>query len=125
MKNILIRWILSAAAIAGTAYIIPGIRVEGGNGIIAVLVFAVILGLINAVLKPLISLLSIGFIIITLGLFMLVINAVTLWSASYIAVHWFNIGFYVDGFWAAFWGSILISILTMIFSIFIKDDDEK
>ncbi|MEI6850354.1 MAG: phage holin family protein [Candidatus Saccharibacteria bacterium] len=124
MKNILIRWALSAAAIAGAAYVIPGIRVEG-NGIIAVLVFAVILGLVNAVLKPLISLFSIGFIILTLGLFMLVINALTLWGASYVAVNWFHIGFYVDGFWAAFWGSIMISILTMIFSIFIKDDDKK
>lgn len=124
MKNIIMRWALSAASIAAASFFIPGIRIEGSNAIITVFLFAIILGLVNALLRPLTTIASIGLVIVTFGLFLLVINALMLWSASYVAVNWFNIGFYVDGFWPAFWGAILISIFSVIFQQVLKEDNK-
>lgn len=124
MKNIIMRWALSAASIAAASFFIPGIRIEGSNAIITVFLFAIILGLVNALLRPLTTIASIGLVIVTFGLFLLVINALMLWSASYVAVNWFNIGFYVDGFWPAFFGSVLISFFGLIFSS-LEEDNTK
>ena len=119
--KLLVRWLIVAIALVLTTYIIPGIRVEG-NGLIAVFGMALILGFVNAFIRPLLAFLSCGFIALTLGLFMLVINAFTLWLSSWVAVNWFSLGFYVDGFWPALWGSILVSIISFLLSMFIKDD---
>jgi putative membrane protein len=121
MRHLLIRWIIVAIALIVTVYVVPGIEVSG-NGLIAVLGMAVILGFINAILRPILAILSCGFILLTLGLFMLVINAFTLWLSSYIAVNWFGLGFYVRGFWPAFWGALLISIISFILSMFLKGE---
>jgi len=75
---------------------------------------AVILGLVNAIVRPLLKLMSCPLIILTLGLFVLVINGLTLWMASAIAVRWFHVGFYVDGFAPAFIGALIVSIVSVI-----------
>jgi putative membrane protein len=121
MKHLLIRWIIVAIALIVTAYVVPGIEVTG-NGLIAVLGMAVILGFLNAILRPILAILSCGFILLTLGLFMLVINAITLWLSAQIAVKWFGLGFYVDGFWPAFWGALLVSIISFLLSMFLKGE---
>ena len=121
MRSLIIRWVIVAAALILTAYIVPGITVEG-NGFIVVLGMAVVLGFVNAFIRPLLTFLSCGFIVLTLGLFLLVINAVSLWLASWMAQNWFGLGFVVDGFWPAFWGSILISVISFMLSLFIKGD---
>lgn len=123
--KLLLRWFILAAALFGTAFFIPGIRIEGNNAIVVVAVTAIVLGLVNAFIRPILSILSCGLIIITLGLFSLVINAATLLLASYISVNWLGIGFYVDGFWPALWGSIIISIISMILSSILIDDRER
>jgi putative membrane protein len=117
--KLLLQWFIISAALVAAAYVVPGIRVEG-NGATAVLVMAVILGLVNVFIRPVLAFLSCGFIILTMGLFMLVVNALSLWLASSIAVNWFNVGFYVDGFWPAFWGSIIVSIVSFLLSVFLK-----
>ena len=121
MRSLIIRWVIVAAALILTAYIVPGITVEG-NGFIVVFGMAVVLGFVNAFIRPLLTLLSCGFIVLTLGLFLLVVNAVSLWLASWMAQNWFGLGFVVDGFWPAFWGSILISVISFMLSLFIKGD---
>ena len=121
MRSLIIRWVIVAAALILTAYIVPGITVEG-NGFIVVFGMAVVLGFVNAFIRPLLTFLSCGFIVLTLGLFLLVINAVSLWLASWMAQNWFGLGFIVDGFWPAFWGSILISVISFMLSLFIKGD---
>ena len=121
MRSLIIRWVIVAAALILTAYIVPGITVEG-NGFIVVFGMAVVLGFGNAFIKPLLTFLSCGFIVLTLGLFLLVVNAVSLWLASWMAQNWFGLGFVVDGFWPAFWGSILISVISFMLSLFIKGD---
>jgi putative membrane protein len=67
-------------------------------------------------------LLSCGCVVASLGLFMLVINGVTLWIASWICVNWLNIGFYVDGLWPAILGAIIISIVTFLMALVLPDD---
>ena len=114
--KLIVHWLVVAAALVAAAYLVPGIRVEG-NGAIAVLVMAAVLGLANVIIRPILAFLSCGFIILTMGLFMLVVNALTLWLASSIAVNWFNAGFYVDGFWPALWGSIIVSIVSFLISV--------
>ena len=114
--KLIVHWLVVAAALVEAAYLVPGIRVEG-NGTIAVLVMAAVLGVANVIIRPILAFLSCGFIILTMGLFMLVVNALTLWLASSIAVNWFNAGFYVDGFWPALWGSIIVSIVSFLISV--------
>lgn len=121
--KLLLRWIIVAFSLFVAAWLVPGIRVEG-NAWLIYTVMAVILGLVNAVVRPLLKFLSCGLIIITLGLFVLVINGLTLWLASSIAINWFHVGFYVDGFWSAFLGALIVSIVSIILSAFIKEPDK-
>jgi putative membrane protein len=86
---------------------------------------AVILGLINAIIRPLLKILTCPLIILTLGLFVLVINGLMLWLASYIAVNIFAVKFEIDGFWSAFFGAIIISIVSIILNGLIKDTKHK
>jgi len=118
--KLLIRWIIVACSLFVAAWLVPGIRVEG-NAWLIFTVMAVILGLVNAIIRPILALLTCSLIILTLGLFVLVINAVTLWLASAIAVNWFHVGFYVDGFWAAFLGALIVSIVSVILSAILRD----
>jgi putative membrane protein len=115
VKKLLIRWLIAALALVAAAWIVPGIRVEG-NGWIVYAAMAVILGLVNALIRPILKVLSFPLIIVTLGLFTLVINALMLWLSSSIAVHWFAVGFNVDGFWAALFGALIVSVATVILS---------
>ena len=122
--KLLIRWAIVAFSLFVAAWLVPGIRVEG-NAWLIFTVMAVILGLVNAIVRPILTLLTCSLVILTLGLFLLVINALTLWLASAIAVNWFHVGFYVDGFWAAFLGSLIVSIVSVILSAIIKEPVRK
>jgi putative membrane protein len=119
--KLLIRWVIASLALFAAAWLVPGIRVAG-NAWIVYAVMAIILGLVNAVVRPVLKFLTCPLIILTLGLFTLVINGLTLWLASTIAINWFHVGFYVDGFWAAFLGGLIVSIVTMILSALVKED---
>jgi len=121
--KLLVRWVIAALALFAAAWLVPGIVVEG-NGWVVYAMMAVILGLVNAIVRPVLKLLTCPLILLTLGLFVLVINGITLWLASSIAVNWFNVGFYVDGFWPAFLGALIVSIVTVILSALVREDDE-
>ena len=123
--KLLIRWLIVTVALFLTAWLLPGITIDGTNAFLVVGVMSIVLGLVNAVIRPILAFLSCGCIVATLGLFMLVINALTLWLSSYICVNWLKIGFYVEGFWPAFWGSIIVSIVSFVLSIFLIDEKEK
>jgi putative membrane protein len=118
--QLLLRWAITALALFVAAWLVPGIRVAG-QGWVVFSVMAVILGLVNAVIRPVLKLLSCPLIILTLGFFVLVINGITLWLASAIAVSWFHVGFYVDGFWAAFLGAVIVSIVSVILTALFKE----
>jgi putative membrane protein len=121
--KLILRWLITALSLYVAVLIVPGIAVEG-DAWIAFTVTALVLGLVNALVRPVLKLLSCGFIIITLGLFVFVINAATFYLASQIAQNWFNIGFYVDNFWSALLGSVVVSIVSVVLSkILIEDQD--
>ena len=122
--KLLIRWLIVAIALVAAVAVTPGIRVEGTNAWIAVGVMAVVLGLVNAVIRPILAFLSCGCIVATLGLFMLVINGFTLWLSAWIAQNWLNVGFYVDGFWPAFWGGIVVGAVSFVLSLVLVDDHD-
>jgi len=88
---------------------------------VAVAIMALVLGFMNAILRPILAFLSCGCIVATLGLFMLVINGIAFWAASYVAVNVFNIGFYVDGLGTAILGSIVVSVVSFLLSLFLAD----
>lgn len=107
--SILVNWLLSAIAIGITAYLLPGVHINGG--VATLLVLSVVLGLINAILKPILKLLTLPITILTLGLFSLVINALLILLASSIVPD-----FMVDGFWWALLFSIVLSLVNGFFS---------
>lgn len=119
--KLLIRWAITAFSLFVAAWLVPGIRVEREAWTIFA-VMAGILGLVNAIIRPVLKLLSCPLIILTLGLFVLVINGITLWLASAIAVSWFHVGFYVDGFWAAFLGALIVSLVSVLLTTLVKED---
>jgi putative membrane protein len=120
--NLLLRWVAAAAAVAAAAYFVPGIRLTGGWE--TYFVVALVLGLVNALVRPIVKALACGLIVLTLGLFLLVINAAMLWLASLLAQR-FGYGFYVDGAEAALLGSLVISLVSWAFSLLLRDRDEK
>ena len=111
--RILIHWFITCIALVIAAWLVPGIRVEREAWTVFA-VMAIILGLVNAFIKPLLTFMSCPLIILTLGLFVLVINGITLWLAAAIAVQVFHVGFYVDGFAPAFLGALIVSIVSVI-----------
>jgi len=123
MLKLFIRWIIIAAALVVAAWLIPGIVISNTNGWVAVGVMAAVLGFVNAIIRPILAFFSCGCIVLTMGLFMLVINAAMLSLASWIATTIFGVGFYVDGFWSALFGSIVVSIVSFFLSIFLIDED--
>ena len=92
------------------------------SSVLAFAAMAIILGLVNAVVWPLLKLLSCPLILLTFGLFVLVINGITLWLASAIAVNFFHVGFYVDGFFAAFFGALIVSIVSTILTFLVREE---
>ncbi len=121
--KLLVRWVIASLALFAAAWLVPGIHVSG-SGWVVYAVMAIILGLVNAVVRPLLKLLTCPLILLTLGLFILVINGITLWLASAIAVNWFGVGFYVDGFWSGFLGALIVSIVTIVLSALVREDEK-
>src|SRR6266436_3136772 len=118
--RLLIRWFVTSVSLVVAAWLVPGIRVEREAWTIFA-AMALILGLVNSVVRPLLKILSCPLIILTLGLFVLVINGITLWLASAIAIRWFHVGFYVDGFWAAFLGGLIVSVVSVILTALLRE----
>ena len=122
MMKLILRWLIIAISLYVAVLVVPGITVEG-DAWVAFSIMAIVLALVNAVIRPILKLLSCGFIIITLGLFVFIINAATFLLASNIAQHVFNVGFYVDGFWPALFGSIIVSIVSVVLSNILIDEE--
>jgi putative membrane protein len=117
----LIRWAITAVAVGLAAWIVPGISVEEPHRAWTVILVALVLGLVNAFIRPVVSFFSCGLIVLTLGLFTLVINALMLWLASWIATDLLGLEFHVDGFWSALLGAIIISVASLLMSAFLGD----
>lgn len=108
MIYLLARWAVNAAALLLVAYLYPGVSVES---FFAALIAALVLGLVNAVIRPILIILTLPATLLTLGLFIFVINALLFWFVAEIVQ-----GFKVTGFGAALLGSILYSVITLVSS---------
>ena len=116
LHRIIIRLIINAAAIYLTAQVISGIDLSGWK---AILLVAVIFGIVNSVIKPFVRIASCLLQVLTLGLFTLVINALMLYMTEWIAEK-LELNFTIDNFFSAFLGALLISIVSFILSKFLK-----
>jgi putative membrane protein len=123
--RLLVRWLISALSLFVAQWIVPGISVSDNRGWVAYAAMAIILSLVNALIRPLLKLLTCPLILLTLGLFTLVINAITLLLASSLANRLFEVGFYVDGFWPALWGALIVSVVSVVLSVFVKDEPKE
>ncbi len=129
--KLLLRWLINAIAIAITVVVVPGINggiTAGANQPLSIdaptlLGVALIFGLVNALVRPLLKALSCGLVVLTLGLFIFIINAAMLLLTSFIAQQ-LGLQFVVEGFGAALLGSIIISLISIVLNVFIKDDDD-
>ncbi|GIG01855.1 phage holin family protein [Catellatospora citrea] len=122
----LIRWVINAVALWVTTLVVSGIEITAATttrSILTLIVVALIFGLVNAILKPVIHLLGCVFYVITLGLFALFVNA-----ALFLLVDWlasvFKLPFEINGFWPAFWGAIVMGIVSWALSLLVPDGDE-
>jgi putative membrane protein len=122
--KLLVRWVITGLALFAAAWLVPGIIVEGDEWTVYA-VMAVILALINAIVRPVLKLLTCPLIILTLGVFVLVINGFTLWLASRIAQSWFGVGYTVEGFGAAFLGGLIVSIVSVIMSALLREEEDE
>lgn len=119
MTKFFIRWVINAVALYVAVSIVPGIQF--GGEWVDLLWLALIFGLLNALVRPILKLLTLPLIILTLGLFTLLINAGMLLLTSSVAQS-FGLDFSVDGFWAAFLGGLVITLVSVVMSMIIRDD---
>jgi putative membrane protein len=113
MRGLVIRWLVSAVALYLTSQIVRGIEIDG---VVPLLFAAVTIGVLNAVVRPLVLLLTLPLNVLTLGLFTLVVNAGMLWMASQVVI-----GFRVHGFWSALGGWLLMSFFTFLINLLIGE----
>jgi putative membrane protein len=113
MMGFLIRLLANALAILAAAYILPGIEVSGGLSLLAA---ALVLALINAFIRPILLFLTLPFTLVTLGLFIFLLNAFCLWLTSQLVK-----GFEVHGFWPAVLGALLISVVSWAVTALLSD----
>lgn len=119
MTKFIIHWVINAVALVAAVWIVPGIDYLGPwTGI---LWLALIFGLLNALVRPLLKFLTCPLILLTLGLFTLVINTVMLMLTSTVAQS-FGIAFTVDGFWSALLGSLVMAVVSVVMSIIFHDE---
>lgn len=116
MKNLAIRLLINAAALWVAARFVDGVELVGGIG--DILIVALVFGAVNALIKPIVKFFSVPFIVLSLGLFTLVINALMLLLAARLTTQ-----LSVSGFMPALIGSIVISIVSFVLSTFLRDDD--
>jgi putative membrane protein len=126
-------WLLTTAAgVTVATWLVGGIYFTGPTSggaelkhkLVPLLIVALILGFVSSFVKPVVTFFSIPFIIFTIGLFLLVINALMLMLTAWIAGG-LGIGFHVVGFWNALWGSIVISVVNWFIGVAVLEDDKK
>jgi putative membrane protein len=125
--RLIVRLLASAVALGVAAWLVDGISVGPGTDTeraLTLLGVAVIFGLVNAIVRPIARLLSLPLVILTLGLFLLVLNALLLLLTEWIAQQ-FDLAFQVDGFWSAFLGALIITVVSFLINVVLPDEYER
>ena len=120
----LARLVVNALALWVATRIVPGVAYSGG--VVPFLGVALVFGVVNATIRPLAKILTFPIIILTLGIFALVINGLMLLLTSAMSDA-LSLGFHVSGFWAAFWGALVVSVVSTLLSLFVRErrDDDR
>ena len=119
MRSLLLHWLLNAAALWAAAYFVPGLAFTGTW--VQLFLVAGVFGLANSTIRPVLTLLTCPLVVLTLGLFIFVINAVMLLLTGWVSEQW-NLGFSVGGFWSAFLGGLVVGIVSFVLTL-IADKD--
>jgi putative membrane protein len=120
MNKLIVRWAINAVALYVAVYLVPGIVQQSENPL-SFIWMALIFGLLNALLRPLLKLLTCPLIMLTLGLFTLVINTIMFYIAGYIGTQ-FGVGFTIANFGAAVVGALIVSIVSMLLTFIMRDE---
>ncbi|GHB65756.1 hypothetical protein GCM10010347_39680 [Streptomyces cirratus] len=125
MTNFVVKTLANAAALAVAIWLVAGITLdEGGdstgNRVLTLVLVALVFGLVNFIVKPVVKLLSLPLFILTLGLFTLVVNALMLLLTSWLAKQ-FDLSFHVEGFWTAITGGLIISVVSWAVNLALPD----
>jgi len=118
----LVHLLVNAAALWVATRIVPGVTYSGS--LLPLLGVALVFGIVNAFIRPVAKLLALPLIILTLGIFALVVNGLMLWLTSSLSES-LGLGFHVSGFWAAFFGSLVVSIVSTLLWMFVRDDSVR
>jgi putative membrane protein len=126
MNRFILRWVINAIALYLAIILVPGIRLTnaGSNQWVAIILLALVFGLLNALLRPLIMILTCPLIILTLGLGTLLVNTFLFYLTGQIGQQ-FGWGFTVDGFLPAFLGALVVSIVSVVLSALLKDEMKR
>jgi putative membrane protein len=125
--RLILRLLANAAALAIATWILSGITLTGStttSQVVTLLIVALIFGILNAIVKPIFALVTIPLLLLTLGLFLIVINACMLLLTSWLA-GLFDLGWHVEGFWTAVLGGLIISVVSFILNVFLPDGDKR
>jgi putative membrane protein len=117
----LFRLLVNAAALWVATRLVPGVSFDGGT--LPFLGVALVFGVVNAFVRPLMQILAFPLILVTLGFFLLVVNGLMLWLTSSLSAS-LGLGFHVAGFWAAFWGAIVVSVTSLLLWMLIRDPSQ-
>jgi putative membrane protein len=126
MRTIL-RLLATAGALAVATGLLSGITLNApttSGKILALLIVALIFGVLNAIVKPIFKLVTLPIVLLTLGLFLLVINACIMLLTSWVASN-VGLGWHVDGFWTAVFGAIIVSVVSFLLNAFVPDGNER
>lgn len=123
MEKFIFRWLINAVALYAAVATIPGIHPQS-TGWLSFIWLALIFGLLNALLRPLLKFLTCPLIILTLGVFSLLINTFLFWLAGVVGAN-FHVGFTVDGFWPAFLGGLVVTVVSVALTMIFKDEKRK
>ena len=114
MRSLLLHWLLNAAALWIAAWLLPGLDFRGSA--LDLLLVAAVFGVVNSLLRPILTVLTCPLIVLTLGLFTLVINALMLLVTGWLSARW-DLGFTVSGFWAALLGGLVVGLVSLLLTL--------
>jgi putative membrane protein len=122
MSRLLIRWLINAIALWVAIQVVPGLEYTAESGV-SLLIIALIFGLVNALVRPVLLLLTCPLIILTMGLFLLIVNALMLSLTAWLSGI-FGLGLTLEGFWPTVLGALVISVVSGIINMLVKDERE-
>lgn len=122
METTFVRWLVNTIALLLAVRFVPGIIYSGEWW--GMLIVGLLFGLVNTYLRPLVRFLTFPLLILSLGMFTFILNAMMLSFTSWVSVK-LGLGFHVDGFWPAFWGALVISVVSLVISCALPPQEEK